>query len=146
MDKEGSQLIRGLEGVVAAETQLCDLDGKNDRLASRGYDIAVLARPASFEEVAHLLWRGDLPTAGELDRTTVALIGARHIPRELVEAFRLLPNDTDRMRALQAAVALLGMRDPDATDNSHEANLRKAVRLTSQIATAICAQHRVRTA
>src|SRR5881275_3633895 len=144
MDKEGSQLIRGLEGVVAAETQLCDLDGKNGRLAYRGYDIADLARQASFEEVAHLLWRGDLPIAVELDRTTVALIAARDIPRELVEAFRLMPNDTDPMRALQAAVALLGMRDPDAADNSHAANLRKAVRLTSQIATAICAHHRVR--
>src|SRR5438093_5844366 len=144
MDKEGSQLIRGLEGVVAAETQLCDLDGKNGRLAYRGYDIADLARQASFEEVAHLLWRGDLPTAAELDRTTVALIAARDIPRELVEAFRLMRNDTEPIRALQAAVALLGMRDPDATHTSHGANLRKAVRLTSQIATAICAHHRVR--
>src|SRR5438876_10375882 len=114
MDKEGSQLIRGLEGVVAAETQLCDLDGKNGRLAYRGYDIADLARQASFEEVAHLLWRGDLPTAAELDRTTVALIAARDIPRELVEAFRLMPNDTDPMPALPGAVALLGMPDPAA--------------------------------
>src|SRR5207244_3842664 len=66
MDREGSQLIRGLEGVVAAETQLCDLDGTHGRLAYRGYDITDLARHASFEEVAHLLWHGDLPTAGEL--------------------------------------------------------------------------------
>ena len=144
MDKEGSQLIRGLEGVVAAETQLCDLDGAHGRLAYRGYDIADLARRASFEEVAHLLWYGDLPTAAQLDRTTVALIAARDIPREVIEAFRLMPKGTDPMRALQAAVALLGMHDPDATDNSHAANLRKAVRLTSQMATAICAHHRVR--
>jgi len=144
MDKEGSQLIRGLEGVVAAETQLCDLDGAHGRLAYRGYDIADLARRASFEEVAHLLWYGDLPTAAQLDRTTVALIAARDIPREVVEAFRLMPKGTDPMRALQGAVALLGMHDPDATDNSHEANLRKAVRLTSQMATAICSHHRVR--
>jgi len=144
MDKEGSQLIRGLEGVVAAETQLCDLDGAHGRLAYRGYDIADLARRASFEEVAHLLWYGDLPTAAQLDRTTVALIAARDIPREVVEAFRLMPKGTDPMRALQGAVALLGMHDPDATDNSHEANLRKAVRVTSQMATAICAHHRVR--
>ncbi len=48
------------------------------------------------------------------------------------------------MRVLQAAVAILGMSDPDTTDNSHAANLRKAVRLTSQFATAICAHHRVR--
>ncbi len=144
MDKEGSQLIRGLEGVVAAETQLCDLDGAHGRLAYRGYDIADLARRASFEEVAHLLWYGDLPTAAQLDRTTVALIAARDIPREVVEAFRLMPKGTDPMRALQGAVALLGMHDPDATDNSHEANLRKAVRVTSQMATAICSHHRVR--
>ena len=144
MDKEGSQLIRGLEGVVAAETQLCDLDGAHGRLAYRGYDIADLARRASFEEVAHLLWYGDLPTAAQLDRTTVALIAARDIPREVIEAFRLMPKGTDPMRALQGAVALLGMHDPDATDNSHEANLRKAVRATSQMATAICSHHRVR--
>src|SRR5207247_7493497 len=87
---------------------------------------------------------GELPTAAQLDRTPVALIAARDIPREVIEAFRLMPKGTDPMRALQGAVALLGMHDPDATDNSHEANLRKAVRLTSQMATAICAHHRVR--
>ncbi|MEK7714663.1 MAG: citrate/2-methylcitrate synthase, partial [candidate division NC10 bacterium] len=144
MDKEGSQLIRGLEGVVAAETRLCDLDGKNGRLAYCGYDIEDLARRATFEEVCHLLWHGDLPTAAQLDKTTLALIAARAIPGELVQAFGLMPKDTAPMRALQASVALLGMRDPDTTDNSRAANLRKALRLTSQLATAICAHHRVR--
>jgi citrate synthase len=55
-----------------------------------------------------------------------------------------MPKDTDPMRVLQAAVAILGMSDPDTTDNSHAANVRKAIRLTSQVATAICAHHRVR--
>src|SRR5437867_3384957 len=144
MDKEGSQLIRGLEGVVAAETKLCDLDGRNGRLAYAGYDIEDLARRATFEEVCHLLWWGELPTAAQLDKTTLALIAARAIPQELIQAFGLVPKDTDPMRVLQAAVAMLGTRDPDATDNSRAANLRKAVRLTSQLATAICAHHRVR--
>jgi citrate synthase len=144
MDKEGSQLIRGLEGVVAAETRLCDLDGKHGRLAYAGYDIEDLARRATFEEVCHLLWWGELPTAARLDKTTLALIAARAIPRELIQAFGLMPKDTDPMRVLQAAVAMLGTRDPDATANSRAANLRKAVRLTSQLATAICAHHRVR--
>jgi len=144
MDKEGSQLIRGLEGVVAAETRLCDLDGANGRLAYCGYDIADLAQQATFEEVCHLLWHGELPTAAQLDRTTLALIAAREIPRELVQAFRLMPTATDPMRALQAAVAMLGMYDPDGTDNAHDANLKKALRLTSQLATAICAHHRIR--
>jgi 2-methylcitrate synthase len=141
---ESSQLIRGLEGVVAVETRLCDLDGKNGRLAYCGYDIDELARLASFEEVCYLLWQGELPKPGELDRFTVEMIAARAIPAELVQAFALMPRDTDPNRVLQAAVAILGMHDPDANDNSHAANRRKAARLTSQMATAICAHHRVR--
>jgi len=141
---EGTQLIRGLEGVVAAETQLCDLDGAHGRLAYRGYDIDDLARRACFEEVAHLLWHGDLPRSTPLDQTVVALTAARAIPGDVVQAFRLMPRRADPMRALQVAVALLGMHDPDADDSSPAANLRKAVRLTSQMATAICAHHRIR--
>jgi citrate synthase len=141
---EGTQLIRGLEGVVAAETKLCDLDGKNGRLAYCGYDIDELARQATFEEVAYLLWHGELPKRAQLDQFTAELVAARPIPGELAKAFALMPKQTDPMRALQAAVAVLGMHDPDTTDNSHAANLRKAARLTSQIATAICCHHRVR--
>jgi 2-methylcitrate synthase len=142
---EGTRLIRGLEGVVAAETKLCDLDGAHGRLAYRGYDIDDLARHASFEEVCHLLWYGELPSKAQIDRFTVGLVAARAIPDQLVEAFRLMPRDTDPNRPLQAAVAMLGMFDPDTNDNSHAANVRKAIRLTSQMATAICAHHRVRT-
>src|SRR5262245_12803239 len=141
---EGSQLIRGLEGVVAAETKLCDLDGANGRLAYGGYNIDDLARRATFEEVCHLLWYGELPKPVQLDRITTDLTAAREIPRALVDGFALMPKATDPMRVLQAAVAILGMDDPDATENSHAANVRKAVRLTSQMATAICAHHRVR--
>jgi citrate synthase len=141
---EGTQLIRGLEGVVAAETKLCDLDGANGRLAYGGYDIADLARQATFEEVCHLLWRGELPSRGQYDGLVVSLVAARDIPRELVQAFRLMPKDTDPNRALQAAIAILGMYDPDADDNTPAANHRKAIRLTAQLATAVCAHHRVR--
>ncbi|HEX3179521.1 MAG TPA: citrate/2-methylcitrate synthase [Methylomirabilota bacterium] len=144
MTKEDSGLIRGLEGVVAAETRLCDLDGAHGRLAYVGYDIDELARLASFEEVAYLLWHGELPKAAQLDGLTVQLTAGREVSREILQVFRLMPKDTDPMRALQAAVALLGMHDPDATDNGHAANVRKAVRLTAQFATVICAHHRIR--
>ena len=144
MTKEDSALIRGLEGVVAAETRLCNLDGAHGRLAYAGYDIDELARLASFEEIAYLLWHGELPRAAQLDALTVQLTAAREIPRDVTQALRLMPRDADPMRALQAAVPLLGMHDPDALDNSHAANVRKAVRLTAQIATVICAHHRIR--
>jgi citrate synthase len=74
---EASGLIRGLEGVVAAETQLCDLDGANGRLAYRGYDIADLARQATFEEVTYLLLHGDLPRPAQLDGFVVQLTASR---------------------------------------------------------------------
>src|SRR5437773_207496 len=141
---EGTQLIRGLEGVVAAETKLCDLDGTNGRLAYGGYDIADLARQATFEEVCYLLWRGALPSRGQYDQLVISLVAARDIPRELVQAFKLMPKDTDPNRPLQAAVAMLGEFDPDANDNSPAANHRKAIRLTAQLATAVSAHHRVR--
>ena len=141
---ESSKLIRGLEGVVAVETQLCDLDGASGRLAYRGYDVGDLARQASFEEVCHLLWHGGLPDRGALDRLRAEMVAARPIPDALARAFALMPRDTDPMRVLQAAVAMLGMHDPDTNDSGREANLRKAVRLTSQIATAVAAHHRIR--
>jgi len=141
---EGTQLIRGLEGVVAAETKLCDLDGTNGRLAYGGYDIADLARHATFEEVCYLLWRGELPTRGQYDQLVISLVAAREIPRELVQMFTLMPKDTDPNRPLQAALAMLGSFDPDANDNSPAGNHRKAIRLTAQLATAVCAHHRVR--
>ena len=141
---EGSQLIRGLEGVVAAETRLCDLDGRNGRLAYGGYDIDELARQGTFEDVAYLLWHDELPARAPREKVQAELASARPIPDALIRAFALMPRDTDPMRVLQAAVAILGMHDPDATDNSRAANLRKSVRLTSQFTTAICAHHRVR--
>jgi len=141
---EASELIKGLEGVVAAETALCDLDGAGGRLAYRGYDIDELARQATFEEVAHLLWHGELPARARLESFRAELSAARPVPESLVAAFRLLPREADPMRALQLAAAMLGAFDPDAADNSGDANLRKAARLTSQLATAICAHHRVR--
>lgn len=141
---EAGGLLRGLEGVVVAETALSDLDGTGGRLAYRGYDIADLAGKATYEEVAHLLWRGTLPTRAELAAFSAELSAARPIPDALLTALRLLPRGVDPMRALQLAAALLGAFDPDAADNSEEANQRKARRLTSQLATAICYHQRVR--
>ena len=141
---ESSALIRGLEGVVAAETQLCDLDGRNGRLAYRGHDIADLARSASFEEVCYLLWHGELPNRTQRDAFEAELIAARPIPAELTRALALTPRQADPNRHLQAAVSMLGMYDPDADDSSRPANLRKALRLTSQVATAVCAIQRIR--
>ncbi len=137
-------LIKGLEGVVAATTRLCHLDGVQGRLAYQGYDIDDLARRASFEEVAWLLWHGDLPQPAELEGFRKELGDARPLPPLMLKALKLLPRGMHPMRVLQTAVALLGALDPDAEDNSAEANRRKAVRLVAQMATLTAAFHRVR--
>ena len=72
-----AEYIPGLEGVVAARTEISLVDGGNGRLVYRGYVIADLAEDMSFEEVAHLLWYGRLPTRAELDALTLELAGSR---------------------------------------------------------------------
>jgi 2-methylcitrate synthase len=136
--------IKGLEGVVAATTRLCNLDGAQGRLAYQGYDIDDLARRASFEEVVWLLWHGELPRPAELEGFRKELTDARPLPPLVLKALKLFPREMHPMRVLQAGIALLGALDPDAEDNSAEANGRKAVRLVAQMATLTAAFHRVR--
>jgi 2-methylcitrate synthase len=137
-------LIRGLEGVVAATTRLCDLDGVNGRLAYQGYAIEDLARHASFEEVVWLLWHGELPRADEMTAFRKELTEAGPLPSEAVKVLKLLPKTMHPMRVLQMGVALLGGLDPDAEDSSPEANRRKAVRLVARVSSLTTAFHRIR--
>jgi citrate synthase len=137
-------LIKGLEGVVAAVTELCHLDGAQGRLAYRGYDIEDLARRATFEEVVWLLWHGELPRSVELEGFRKELADARPLAPVSAKALKILPRDTHPMRMLQAAIAILGMLDADAEDGSSDANRRKSVRLVAQVATLTAAFHRIR--
>jgi citrate synthase len=139
-----SGLIRGLEGVVATTTRLCDLDGERGRLAYQGYDIDDLARHAGFEEVVWLLWRGELPSPAELQAFRAELTAAGSLPPILLRALKLLPTTMHPMRVLQTGIALLGGLDPDAELDTPEANLRKATRLVAQMATLTAAVHRLR--
>ncbi len=136
-------LVRGLEGVIAAPTAICDLDGINGRLAYCGYDIEDLAAHATFEEVVYLLWNGELPTREQLAAHEAALAAARAIPEQVVAALRLYPHPAVSMAALRAAVAQLGLYDPEAEDIRAPALRRIAVRLTAQMATIVAAYQRV---
>jgi len=134
----------GLEDVVVAQSSICFIDGKRGQLVYRGYDIDELARQASFEEVAYLLWNGDLPDAQQLNELKHDLNGAMHFPKHLLELLRELPFDANPMRVLAVGVAALGILDPDADSLTPEANRRKAVRLTAQLPLITTAWHRIR--
>ena len=126
----------GLEDTVATSSAICYLDGDHGVLAYCGYDIHDLARHATFEEVCYLLWHRRLPTRAELGDLQSQLVAARQLPEGVLRLMRALPagNGMDLLRTLTSA---LGHYDPDANDQSPQANDRKAVRLTSQISSLV---------
>lgn len=134
----------GLEGVIAGETEISEVDPDVPALFYRGYAITDLAENATFEEVAYLLLYGDLPNCSQLDAFKEALGQARRLPGPLLDLLRLSPKEADPMDILRTAVSFLGMLDPEAKEKSLDANRRKAIRLTSQIATIITTAYRLK--
>jgi citrate synthase len=134
----------GLEDVVIATSEICFIDGQQGRLLYRGYDIDDLVAHSTFEEVVYLLWYGALPTKKELAGHVKALAAARRLPPRLFTLLKALPRKTVPMEVLRTAVSALSAFDPDERDNSREATLRKAVRLTAQMPTVVAAWERLR--
>jgi 2-methylcitrate synthase/citrate synthase II len=126
----------GLAGVIAGESAICWVD-PNAGLLYRGYDIHELAEQASFEEVAWLLLHGEMPTMGQMGEFERELAAERSLPPPVLEMLRLLPPNTHPMDALRTGVSMLAAFDPDLHDNSHDANLCKAVRLIAKVSTLI---------
>jgi citrate synthase len=134
----------GLQGVVAAQSEICFIDGDAGRLVYRGYEIADLVEHASFEETAYLLWTGKLPNRAELNALKQQLGASATLPPHVTSILRALPPQTQPMDALRTAASALAATDPDLEDNGPEANRRKAVRLTAQFPTIVTAFHRLR--
>jgi len=132
----------GLEDTVATSSAICYLDGDRGVLAYCGYDIQDLARQATFEEVCYLLWHRRLPTRGELGDLQSQLTAARQLPEAVLRLMRALPQG-NTMDALRTLTSALGHYDPDANDNSPQANYRKAIRLTAQIGSLVATIGRV---
>ena len=101
--------VPGLEGIIAAQTAISMVDGANGRLVYRGYVIADLAEDMSFEEVAHLLWQGRLPTRAELDALTRELAGSRALTQAAATTLGALPVETDPMDVLRSVVSVQGV-------------------------------------
>jgi citrate synthase len=135
---------KGLEGVVAAQTALSHVYGEEGRLVYAGYEIEDLAENATFEEVCHLLWFGDLPNTKQLEDLRRRIAENAHVHPKIIEICQMADKDDHPMATLRTAISALSFFDDDAEDNSEEANLRKAVRLTGQAVTITAAIERVR--
>lgn len=135
---------KGLADVVAAQTSISDIDGKMGRLFYVGYDIHDLAPHATFEETWFLLHNLRLPSQTELELLTQSLVDEREIVQFIEDLMPILAHTTSPMSALRTCVSAMSAHDPDGWDKSFEASYRKAVRITSRLATVLAYYERVR--
>jgi citrate synthase len=134
--ESGQTYSPGLKGVIAGETSIGRVDPEAG-LLYRGYDIGDLALHATFEEVAWLLLFGETPDDHQLDYFTNQLAEARALPPALIDLARLMPLGAQPMDMLRTGVSMLAAFDPELNDRSHDANLRKAIRLIAKVSTLI---------
>jgi len=135
---------KGLEGIVAATSTICYIDGDAGILAYRGIDIHELAQHSTFEETCYLLWFGKLPNRAELADLTQKLAVERKVDPAIFQLMRNMPKTAIPMEVLRTAVSALSPYDADAEKMDHDANVRKAIRLTSQIAMIVAGYDRIR--
>ncbi|MGI0151464.1 MAG: citrate/2-methylcitrate synthase, partial [Thermoplasmata archaeon] len=125
---------RGLQDVIAGESEICFIDGKEGRLIYRGYDIRDLAERSRFEEVAYLLWYGQLPTSNQLQDLQARIRQLRVLPEGVREVLARLPSETTPMDALRTAVSALASFEPNETQ-AGATSIGGALRLTAVLPT-----------
>ncbi len=130
----------GLEGVVAAQTAISEVDGANGRLIYRGgYLIEDIAPTISFEETSYLLWNGELPNRSQLDALRQEMAAARKLKDSTRSVITSLDYDTDPMDVLRTAISAQG-----AAKTLQKPTVSEAIALTAVIPTIVAAAHRRR--
>jgi len=139
-----AQVPKGMEGVVATTSSVCFIDGDQGVLAYRGIDVHELADHSTFEETCYLLWMGRLPTRNELKELREQLAEERKLDPAIISLLRSAPKQVVPMDVLRTAVSALAFYDAEERKNDHEANVRKSIRLTSQIPMIVAAYDCIR--
>jgi 2-methylcitrate synthase len=135
--------IPGLDGVPAAKSSICWIDGDQGVLEYRGYPIEALAERSTFEETSYMLLWEKLPNKAELDKFTRDLQGNRDVRFRLIDLLKSLPDTGHPMEALQASIAALGMYYPDRDPLKAEDRYNSTVRLIAKTPTLVAAFHRL---
>jgi citrate synthase len=144
MPGEANVAKAGLEGIVAAESRISDVNGEEGKLVYCGYDIHDLAEHSTFEEVVYLLWHGELPGRAVLEELRQQLASETVLPTPIQVLISSIPKNANPMDMLRTVVSVLGFYDPEPAETSHEANLRRAIRLTAKFPTIVTTFERVR--
>ncbi|KAE8765692.1 bifunctional 2-methylcitrate synthase/citrate synthase [Georgenia thermotolerans] len=138
------EIRKGLAGVVVDTTAISKVNPETNSLLYRGYPVQELAARCSFEEVAHLLWHGELPTAAELADLERAERAQRALAPNVRAVVDALPTTAHPMDVVRTAVSVIGADDPTTADASRAANLAKAVRLFAQLPAVVAYDQRRR--
>ena len=126
-------IYKGLAGVPVDYTAISQVNSDTNSLLYRGYPVQELADRRSFEEVAYLLWHGELPTESQLATFEDLERSLRHLDPAVHRVIDELPMTAHPMDVVRTAISVIGARDPEANDSSPEADLAKAIRLFAQL-------------
>jgi citrate synthase len=137
------KINRGLKGIYFERSGVSDIDGAAGTLQYRGYSIHDLATHATFEEVCHLLMRGELPTASELESFDAEMRRYRGVPDAVLDIIRTC-KDGHPMDVLRTCVSALAALDPDSQNVGEDAFQRNGLKLTAQVPTLIAAHEAIR--
>lgn len=135
---------KGLAGVVADTTAISEVVPETNSLTYRGYPVQQLAGACDFEEVAHLIWHGELPDAEALRRFTGRVRTQREVTRSTIGVIDRVPDNCHPMDLLRTAVSCLGAEDPAEDDNSPAANRIKAEAMFAKLPTVVAHDFRRR--
>jgi 2-methylcitrate synthase len=141
---DGTIIHRGLDGVVVDTTAISKVMPEINSLVYRGYPVQELAEHCSFEEVAWLIWKGELPTAKQLADFREDGRGRRSISENLLEVIRRIPRTAHPMDVLRTALSFLGTEDAQLDKEDAAANLTRSIDLMAKIPTVIAAFYRSR--
>ena len=139
-----TEIRKGLAGVVADTTAVSKVNAETNSLLYRGYPVQELAAKCSPEEVALLLWTGELPTEDELADFKKRERANRALTPELKKIIDALPTDCHPMDVCRTAASVIGAQHPEAEDSSPEAELRKAQELFAVMPAVVCYDQRRR--
>lgn len=136
--------VKGLAGVVAAQTAISHVDGPNSTLIYRGINVNDLVAQATYEEVAYLVLFGTLPSASQLAEFDAKLKANRDLPQAITAWLYSLPKETVPMEVLRTAVSMMSHYEDDIQSISIDSTIAKAIRLTAQLTTLCAAYLRIR--
>lgn len=135
---------KGLEGVIANESRLSDVQGQAGVLRYLGYNIKDLVEQTTFEEVMHLLHRGKLPTQSELDEFTRVLRSHRELPGGVIDFLKAAPKDANPMDVLRTGVSMLGLYDTRGHNQERGLNEERALAICAKLPLIVAYFHRAR--